>query len=1217
MKWSSLVCNQRLPCLGPSRRRIQHMLQVLFSVVIVLILSSILSAAPRLTQEEFQEKARALTAMAAGPNIMPEPGLGVFCNAQELQRIRKEIQDPNSLTAAYWQQLLEGVLKGKGHYTQDAFIYLVTGDEEARGRALSAFGTIPSYTDAEAWRHWGQPVLPMFDTEQPRYYLTWLDFMWSALDEEARKESVANLAQALRYNWRFGILAEGHSMLHPRLHTNQAFTYVGSWLMTAAALRPHIPDGQRIYSTILQTYLWMANLLGDPGGGDLVREDAGYFTCGLCGWLGAAETCLRLTGVNLYKHPFMRNLSRRESLYTGVVRPYTQDGGRMTVSAEDHLTTCMVWGDITKKQSFDPRMRFALPAQRLGDPDSCYWWRRMGFEDGKPTGQFHGAHLGKLGPIMGVTWTNLAEVPEASAPAVPDFHVSKLLGYVKYRTGTKIGDLLAMIGSDYFFLEAYDESLIAGQNGGWHMPLFSLAEGRSTVLVEDQPQAITRMLEEVFVFGGIEMIKSRLPVDSAESFLGAHGSTSTEWSQYRRRDRMVVFLRPDYFVVLDDVQLAKEDDKRRMELQWMYNILGRSKVEIDRQTNTIHLERPLADLDTHVAYPDDVNFDERTIEMQEVGRTSYASWDGIRAVRIGQPAPAINGIETMLVDWATFKPEKIYTTSLQLSDNPKEAKEHIVKITTIKDSWDACYRCVPVPIRGGVLYEIRTAFRKKGMFISQNAVTSCAKNPSLAWYVTVTYQEKDGKKVGQENLHIVKPRQEDCEWTELKRRLSPPPSAKTMQIAIRLWDQRKGDVTPAELWLKPFTLKPAPQNIRRMNAAQYLTILVPKRKDEESAKVDSRQIEDATIAHVAFRGLRDTWLYNQSGKAVTFDKNIRSDGKLSLVRTGPDESTAVSLFYGKELHWDRDTKGAITIEADAPVLISLDTSNSGAITGKIRTFDLTTVQLRMDGIDDSLKLPEAGFYLISMQDKKWIATTNENPLELSHTTGAESIDYAEALRPLTDLLLADQRDNSDLVNYAPKATVTASASYDKRFAPEHVIDGEVIEYGREGRVEFDLGSTTIMPHQLGWYSGQDRLPLRVRPTYWLLPDGEPGSITLILDKTRILKRIRLLNTQNQGANDRAAVNIRVVITDTDGTSSEVYKGAFGTPLGAEAFGFPPYPNDHTWGNTWFSEIPVPLYLGFLSIDLPGNKLVRSVTVHIDSFWGRGGGLNEIQLLGPG
>ena len=1183
---------------------------------VVLILSSLLPAAQRFTKEQLQEKAQALTALAGSLNTKPEPGLGVFCNTRELQRIRKEIQDPNSLTAAYWQQLLGGTFKGKGHYTQDAFIYLVTGDAEARDRARSAIGAVPPYTDTKAWSHWGQPVLPMFDTEQPRYYLAWLDFMWSALDEDARKESMANLEQALRYNWRFGILAEGHSMLHPRLHTNQAFTYVGSWLMTAAALRTHVPDGERIYRSILQTYLWMANLLGDPGGGDLVHEDASYFTCGLCGWLGAAEACLRLTGVNLYEHPFMRNLSRREALYTGVVRPYTEDGGRMTVSPEDHLTTCMVWGNMTKKEYSEPRMRFALPAQRLGDPDSCYWWRRLGFKDGQPSGEFMGAHLGKLGPIMGVTWTNLAEVPEASAPAVPNFHVSKLLGYVKYRTGTKIGDLLAMVGSDYFFLDAYDESLIAGQNGGWHMPLYTLAEGRSTVLVENQPQAVTRTLEEVFDFGGMEMTLSRLPVDSAESFLGAHGSTSTEWSHYRRRDRMVVFLRPDYFVVLDEVQLAREDDERRMELQWLYNVLGESKIEIDRQANAIRLERPLADLDTHVAYPDDVVYDERTMEMQEVGRTNYSSWDGIRAVRIGQPAPATTGIKTVRIDWATFEPENIYTTPLRWSEDPKEAEERVVKIATIKSSWDARYRSTPVPIQGGVLYELCTVFRKKGMFLSQRAVTSGSKNPGLAWYVTVTYQDKEGKEVGQEELHIVKPRQEDCEWTELKRRLSPPPTAKTTQIALRLWDQRRDTVTPAELWLKPFTLKPASQNIRRMNAAQYFTIIVPKRKGEEAAKVGHNQTEDATIAHVAFRGQRDTWIYNRSGKAVTFGNNLRTDGKLSLVRTGPDQSIASGLFYGKELRWYNGTKGTIAVEADAPVLVSLKTASNEAPSGRIRTFGPTTVQLRMADLQGSLRLSKAGFYLISAEDGKWTAATNENPLELSHTTGTESATYAKALQPLTDHLIEDQRGIGGLVNYAPKATVTASATYDERFSPEHLIDGEVIEYGRDGRVEFGLGSTTIMPHQLGWYSGQNRMSLRVRPTYWLLPDGKPGSVTLTLDKARTLKRIRLLNTQNQGANDRAAVGIRVVITGADGKFSELYKGSFGTPLGAEAFGMPPYPNNRTWGNTWSSDTPVPLYLGFLSIDLPEETLIQSVTVYIDSFWGRGGGLNEIQLLGP-
>jgi hypothetical protein len=52
-----------------------------------------------------------------------------------------------------------------------------------------------------------------------------------------------------------------------------------------------------------------------------------------------------------------------------------------------------------------------------------------------------------------------------------------------------------------------------------------------------------------------------------------------------------------------------------------------------------------------------------------------------------------------------------------------------------------------------------------------------------------------------------------------------------------------------------------------------------------------------------------------------------------------------------------------------------------------------------------------------------------------------------------------------------------------------------------------------------------------------------------------------------------------------------------------------------WGNTFADDTPVPLYLGWQEVRLDGRDEIAAVTVHVDSHWGRGGGLNEIQVLG--
>jgi hypothetical protein len=139
------------------------------------------------------------------------------------------------------------------------------------------------------------------------------------------------------------------------------------------------------------------------------------------------------------------------------------------------------------------------------------------------------------------------------------------------------------------------------------------------------------------------------------------------------------------------------------------------------------------------------------------------------------------------------------------------------------------------------------------------------------------------------------------------------------------------------------------------------------------------------------------------------------------------------------------------------------------------------------------------------------------------------------------------------------------------------------------------------------------IPVRVRPCYWLLPTGEKGWVTLELDRPQRVSRIRILNTQHQGQNDRGATHYRVTVRTADGRERRIATRTFGEPVPPSKFTGKTYPGG--WGNTYADDTPVAPYAGWHDIAIDVREPVAAVTVHVDAFWGRGGGLNEIQVLG--
>lgn len=100
---------------------------------------------------------------------------------------------------------------------------------------------------------------------------------------------------------------------------------------------------------------------------------------------------------------------------------------------------------------------------------------------------------------------------------------------------------------------------------------------------------------------------------------------------------------------------------------------------------------------------------------------------------------------------------------------------------------------------------------------------------------------------------------------------------------------------------------------------------------------------------------------------------------------------------------------------------------------------------------------------------------------------------------------------------------------------------------------------------------------------WLLADGETGWLQLRLAYPTELRRIDILNTSNGGMNDRAAARVRV----------SIYSG-----------------QDLLWG----AEGTVRHSPEWTHIHLPPSGLAEVVLIEIESFAGKGGGLNEVRLV---
>src|SRR5262249_41120228 len=140
------------------------------------------------------------------------------------------------------------------------------------------------------------------------------------------------------------------------------------------------------------------------------------------------------------------------------------------------------------------------------------------------------------------------------------------------------------------------------------------------------------------------------------------------------------------------------------------------------------------------------------------------------------------------------------------------------------------------------------------------------------------------------------------------------------------------------------------------------------------------------------------------------------------------------------------------------------------------------------------------------------------------------------LKPVLDQLerARDAWTVKGCANLALGAKVSASATRDRRFRADNVIDNRTAEYPLDGHLDYTLGQVLSSGRFVGYGAGKESLltnrdawPLYIKPTYWLLPEEKLGHVELELKKPATVKLVRLLNTSNAGLNDFACQGFRV------------------------------------------------------------------------------------------
>jgi hypothetical protein len=335
---------------------------------------------------------------------------------------------------------------------------------------------------------------------------------------------------------------------------------------------------------------------------------------------------------------------------------------------------------------------------------------------------------------------------------------------------------------------------------------------------------------------------------------------------------------------------------------------------------------------------------------------------------------------------------------------------------------------------------------------------------------------------------------------------------------------------------------------------------------------------------------------------------VAPDGGIQVERTGSNERAVIG--------WKVANLSLGSVKADVPLAAAL-LERGGKLTGRFLL--PKRAELSLAGKSQSL---EAGVYVYDGQFRRDPAAAS---LSCNSPESRQALQKGLAKLARENAAERDRPQASGGKNLALEAEVTASGVRDPRFDARHVIDNQTSEFPIDGVLDYTLGDIET-PGNGGYGRGEgpsytqsvSAWPFYIRPTYWLLPPRQTGSLTLKLKQSAPVRLVRLLNTTNAGLNDFATIDFEVELLDDSEKLVSRHAGSFG----------------RVWDRAFRDALVMPKFFGsygaaFSGMLEPGAKVpfgsgwqevvvdrpvpVRYVRVKVLSYWAMGGGLNEVQV----
>ena len=1198
-------------------------------------------------------------------DALPSPGIGLLVQAEEMPALRAKLAlEPWKSTFAnlqkradalveHWpataQQMderLEAVLDltiefdavtkdqptrdlvqllgrtAQGEMCPAAFTYLVTGERKYAEVALDVMRTM-GRVNHWGWFTWSGTSMPHIHAGMyARNTAFTLDFIWDALTEAERAELRQLIAEKIVEPYFRLVLHTPAMGLHHLRSKNQGSNVMAGAMISCLALGNDYPQSRQWRRSFIQTFHWLiTHDIGWAGQG-LESGMPGYWSVSMQNLYTGAVCLFNTTGIDLRSHPGFAEATYYPIMHETTVPPVgmfnkpidpnykgaTGIIGGKPIELPHPAAGGLWWYDYARRQPKSAAAYFINRTMiQLSDDERLRFY-------------VHDAHQQGHSQIISLLWTD-ADLYRPNPPAPSElFKTTDRM--TMFRSGYGMGETFLYANGD-IFLSSLGEILGTTSGMSWHFKWHGYQKAESGVQTEGHNLAPSMLVTDSWDDKQLSMVQTRSSTSNITYYRPA--GHDTEYKKYRRRDRDIIYVRDrpgrDYFIVMDHL---RHDEPRWHAWLWQTwnSVHGNQRDNPARFTlladNQVRLERPNADLAIQFVAPADVEFEIEDAPGQPI--TSYMFDHNLLTLRAMagkyQPtsAPAVTIPPTAWQGAGELtKPEagpgSVPASAYQVSGRVNLVQEQGQALNTFRHE---------AVLRANTRYRMRLNVRKQELSVYEN----------LAWRINLSLHDADGK--------ILAAADSDYPMPDQLALRDPRSITNTTDWLLTEWvhfdvpagsdvAELRGDLLAAEyshppnrihedsvLQIGAIDIEPLGVIPRRAEET-FLAILSPLRKSAETPAIEVTTVGEAQVARIPRTEFAADWIIVGARKPTEF-KWGRVAAEFAWIRV--DDNEVVSRVYLRKAELF-ELEGQTVLTNSGPLDIALSLSPIGTIT-RARAFVDGATEVSMLG----KTYPLGNGVYTAGRDLDW--TWDETASSLGGNSLTSQGELEHGLAPLMRML-REERDTVLSRNIALDSQVTASGYRDHRFPPALVTDNKTWEYPTAGRL--DYAQQPIKTTQGGGY-GREKIelfgdamaqfPFYVRPTYWLLPHGQPGWVQLKLPANRTVSQVRLLNTSNAGLNDHATMSFRVQLLDDDGNLVSEKKGQFGKVLDRpfeQAFRFPGHFG--TYGKTFAGMlepgVAVPFGDGWYDLDFDTVR-ARFVKVLIDSHWAIGGGLNEIQVF---